>query len=80
MAYIEVDIEEHLNEVSDSDMIKEMNSRGFTVLNKARVEVKADNDGISKKPNDFKRQMCDLLDLGYHVSKQKIIEAIAEQI
>lgn len=80
MAYIDVPIEDHLDEIDNSDMIREMTSRGFTVLNKARNEVKSDSDGISVNPTTFKRQMCDLLDLGYHVPNQKIIDAIAQQL
>lgn len=78
--YIDVDIEEHLGEVDNATLIKELNSRGYIVYNHARIEVTADNDGVAAKSSDFKRQMCDILDLGYHVPKQKIVEEIAERI
>lgn len=78
MAYIDVPIEDYLDEVDSDSLIKEIQSRGYVILNKSRLEVKVDNDGKSNQNVDVKRQLCDMVEVGYHSPKSVIIEKIAE--
>lgn len=82
MAKIEIDITDYveqyidieLTDFEDDDLIEEMEGRDYI------VKEKEDEIFANKIGDDFKRNLCDLLELNYHVSKTEIINFIRSKL
>jgi hypothetical protein len=83
--YVNVDVEvepyEVINELSDADLIDELVSRGYTIKDDNDIDVEiVSKNIISHNKYDFKRNICDVLDLNYHVSNDDILKKIKENL
>lgn len=71
MAYIDVDIEEHIDEISTDVLIEEIKKRA----KEKRTTLKAlfDNNSINE---NLREHICDLLDLNHLASNDDIVSEL----
>jgi hypothetical protein len=76
MTYIEVEVEEHLSEVSDLDLINELDLRGYYII--SQKDRKTEN--AIAKSQTIREQFCDMFGLNYHTDRQTLLSKISEII
>lgn len=70
------DIDEVFGEIRDSTLIKEMRRRRLN----AQISDQCIRPVEDYKFDEFRRLLCDMLSLGYHVSNTEIIEKIKSNL
>jgi len=78
MAYIEVevDIEDYLDDLTDKDLISELENRGYSII-KSDEEVLEKTIDDFNNSEDFKRYLCDLFNIGYHIDNKDLISKLS---
>lgn len=68
MAWIEVEIEDYLEDVADQYLIKELADRGYNVINSEQIRIKRDK----------KQKLIELLELHATPSLDDVVEKIID--
>lgn len=74
-AEVEFDMEDYIDDIleklSDEELIKELEDREFVVYETAPLLQIEFND-----PTDLKRHLCDIVNVGYCISNEELINEI----
>lgn len=78
-ADVDIDIEDYFDDIledaSDKELIKELESRGFIVYEALSLPpTEFDN------PTDLKRYLCDIANVGYCISNEELINEIKSKL
>ena len=78
---VDIDLRDIFEEIDDEDLIKEVNRRGVLedLLPDEDEEVDAKNP-LDMPSYEFRRYICNILNLGHHVSDDAIINEIKSRI
>ena len=85
--YDDYDVDEHLFEASDYNLVSELEDRDYIVLSQDEYESDMEDVKVKEKlkmdvftKTDYKRFFCDILDKGYHIDDEEIISSIKKLI
>ena len=75
--YIEEYLDELMDMVSDEDLIDEIVSRGHKVYEKGKHITPFGEQPIRyDNPTDLKRHLCDIINVGYYISDEELINEL----
>lgn len=83
-ATVDVDIDDYIDEIIEEaesdDLKKELESRGF-IIAKNNSPTKPIGERIEFENSiDFKRHLCDMVDAGYYVSNEELVDLIKTKL
>jgi hypothetical protein len=86
MGYIcvDIDVDDIIDEIESSDMIEELESRGYEIKSYDEVdeEEKRPFTVTGKCFNSYQlhRHLCDIVGCGYHEPKQSVLDKLKEMM
>lgn len=77
---IDVDLDDYfdefMNDASDKELIKEIVKRGFIVYEGEALPSPTEFN----TPTDLKRHLCDIVNVGYYISNEHLINEIKSKL
>ena len=93
---IDIDINDHLDELETDQMIEELQKKGYHVLEENQIDYIIgflENEGFKvisdyqtinftkeSSKEDFKRELCDLFNVGYHTGKKELLKLVSDML
>ena len=75
--YVDVDVSLDLSECID-DIVDAMTNEHFEMIARKTSKVKVLE--ISMTADDFKRQLCDMVEMNYHCTTEQLLNAILNRL
>jgi hypothetical protein len=84
---IDVDVDDFISDIESSDMIDELESRGYKVISELDEEIEATpskpftvNDDVYYNAYDLYRHLCDIVGCGYHEPKDGVLNRLRDML
>lgn len=79
--YLDEYLDEFLDLASDEDLIEEIEKRGYEVYKKESYIIPFGEQPIGyDNPADLKRHLCDIVNVGYYISDEELINELKRKL
>lgn len=79
--YLDEYLDEFLDLASDEDLIEEIERRGHKVYKKGSYIIPFGEQPIRyDNPADLKRHLCDIVNVGYYISDEELINELKRKL
>lgn len=75
---VAIDVDDIIDDINSKDMIKALESRGYTIKNNKAAEEPFAVTGSVFNPDQLYRHLCDIVGCGYFEPKENLFRKLKE--